>query len=196
MARPKKPETPTDPLVSVRSLYYEFLKHLDTTKVNRKAADALVEQTNKHKNAEKLWQGLAAYRDLRGNKSLLMHAVHSSCQSLYTELVKHGAELNVVDRSGRTLGHYAASGDNGQFVVMAVTDFPSSDVLYAVDDFGQRPIDLAKMAGSREFIREFELADAEVTSRSKHLVDSILSTISKEPRDALAALQAAMRRIK
>lgn len=45
---------------------------------------------------------------------------------------------------------------------MAVTDFPSSDVLYAVDDFGQRPIDLAKMAGSREFIREFELADAEV----------------------------------
>lgn len=197
MARPKKPETPIDPLVSVRNLYYEFLKHLDTTSVNLKAAAELIEQVNKHKNAEKLWAGLAAYRDLRGEKTMLMHAVHSKCRPLYDALIKAGADINCVDKSGRAVGHYAASGDNDWFIKLAVEELPSSNLLYLQDDYGQRPIDLATSLNNRDFIREFELADKVVSKRTEQLVEALTSAVSKYgQRDAAAALQYVLRGIK
>jgi hypothetical protein len=102
-----------------------------------------------------------------------------------------------VDKSGRAVGHYAASGDTGWFIKLVVEEFPSTNLLYLQDDYGQRPIDLAISLNNRDFIREFESADKVVSKRTEQLVEALTSAVSKYgQRDAAAALQYVLRGIK
>ena len=151
MARPKRKPENLGPLETVRGSYYAFVELLEGVAAERDELIAkLVADVNNLPHSDALWRGIAAYRDLRGEKTLLMVAVHSRADGLAKKLIEAGANVYHRDTSGRTLAHYAAAGNNSKFLKHIASTFRCSNMLFMRNCAGMTPADVAEFFNHKE----------------------------------------------
>lgn len=153
MARPKRKPENLGPLETVRGSYYAFVELLEGVAADRDELIAkLVTDVNNLPHSDALWRGIAAYRDLRGEKTLLMVAVHSRADGLAKKLIESGADVYHRDTSGRTLAHYAAAGNNSPFLKHIQSTCGCSNMLFLRNYAGMTPADVAEFFNHKEAV--------------------------------------------
>ncbi len=153
MARPKRKPENLGPLETVRGSYYAFVELLEGVSAERDELIAkLITDIDNLPHSDALWRGIAAYKDLRGEKSLLMIAVHAKADGLAKKLIETGADVYHHDTSGRTLAHYAAAGNNSTFLKHIQSTFGCSNMLFLRNFAGMTPADVADFFNHKEAV--------------------------------------------
>jgi serine/threonine-protein phosphatase 6 regulatory ankyrin repeat subunit A len=105
-------------------------------------------------------------RDISG-QSVLHYAVHSKRTEVIDLLISNGADINVVDKKGRTILHCAAV-KNNLAAIERVVALVGRDSLYLRDHYGRTPAELAHRYKAFEAESRLKSLTAEVPDCMGH----------------------------
>lgn len=174
--------------MTIRQAFYDYLKLLEGKKATREAE--IERLMAKHsREPEKFWRQLAAYRDFRAGKTLLMIAAAGNSIPLSVRLIAAGADTQAIDSSGRNCAHYAAVTDAIEWLMFMYETRKETLRLHNRDATQQRPTDIAGAFGSFRVKRWLDMqqaADIHKLSSDSPVFKDILELICTKCNDPVA----------